>query len=165
MLSDAVWTLPGVQDITDEIRGAVEMEDAQVRVSTAGSLPLPTTPSPVEVVDPVVLIRIPQLYENGMAGEELYDCTRGIWKIGVRREGAKFAFAVMGGVVLEVYEIAHWQPAGTSSYLTRKDVAVPGRWEFIGRVAPEAVRTRYLGRSVKAYLPLGFQNPVRYVNC
>jgi len=58
-----------------------------------------------------------------------------------------------------------WQSAGTSSYLTRQDVAVPGRWEFIGRVAPEAVRSRYVGRSVKAYLQLGFQSPVRYVNC
>jgi hypothetical protein len=100
-----------------------------------------------------------------MAGEELYDCTRGIWKIGVRREAAAFAFAVIGGVVLEVYAIDHWQAAGTSSYLTRKDVAVSGRWEFIGRVAPEEVRARYVGRSVKSYLPRGFQSPIRFVNC
>jgi hypothetical protein len=122
-------------------------------------------PLSVEIHDPVLLIRIPQLYEQGMGDEELYDCTRGVWKLGVRREGATFAIAVIDGVVLEVYAIDHWQPAGTSSYLTRKDIAVPGRWEFVGRVAPEAVRSRYVGRSVKSYLPRGLQNPVRYVNC
>lgn len=165
MLSDAVWTLPDVRDITDEIRAAIQSEDAQARASTPGGRPLSAKPSPVEVADPVLLIRIPQLYENGMTGGELYDCTRGVWKVGVRREGARFALAVVAGVVLEVYKIDHWQPAGTSSYLTRKDVAVAGRWEFIGELAPESLRSKYIGRSVKRYLPLGFQSPVRYVNC
>jgi hypothetical protein len=126
---------------------------------------MPPAPIPVAIEDPVLLIRIPRLYEPGMAGEELYDCTRGVWNVKERREGAALAFAVVKGVVLEVYVIDHWQPAGTSSYLRRKDVAVPGRWEFIGRVAPEAVRSKYRGRSVKSYLPRGFRSPVRFVNC
>ncbi len=127
--------------------------------------PIAIQAEPVDIDDPVLLIRIPRLHKPGMARVELYDCTRGIWRIGVRREGAAFAFAVIGGVVLEVYAIDRWQPAGTSHYLNRKDVAVPGRWEFIGSVASQAVRSKYVGRSVKSYLPLGFQSPVRYVNC
>jgi hypothetical protein len=126
---------------------------------------MPSVPVPVVIDDPVLLIRIPRLYEPGMVGEELYECSRGVWKLGVRREGAAFAFAVIDGVVLEVYGIDHWQPAGTSSYLKRKDGAVSGRWEFIGPVASEVVRARYVGRSVKSYLPRGFQGPCRYVNC
>ena len=165
MLTDSVWTLPAVKDITDQIKtvaGSSQGEGLRMGVKAE---PIAKQAEPVDIDDPVLLIRIPRLHEPGMAGVELYDCTRGIWKVGVRREGAAFAFAVIGGVVLEVYAIDHWQPAGTSHYLNRTDVAVPGRWEFIGNVAPEAVRAKYVGRSVKSYLPLRFQSPVRYVNC
>jgi hypothetical protein len=169
ILSDTVWTLAGVQDITEEIRAAVDAEGVLATRENAGAgredARRMSEPIPVEIDDPVLLIRIPRSYEPGMASVELYDCTRGIWKIGVRRERAVFAFAVIDGVVLEIYAIDHWQPAGTSSYQTRKDVAVPHRWEFVGRVAPESVRSRYVGRSVKSYLPRGFQSPTRYVNC
>jgi hypothetical protein len=122
-------------------------------------------PDPVTIDEPSLLIRIPVLYEPSLSTEELYDCTRGVWKLGDRREGARFALAVIDGVVLEVYAIKRWLPAGTTSYAKRSDISVEGRWEFVGDVAPEAVRSKYKGRSVRSYLPLGFQGPVRYVNC
>ncbi len=80
--------------------------------------------------------------------------------------GGKYAFAVFEGVVREVYAIDGWHPAGTLEYETRdEDLAVEGRWEFEGGLAPGTVRARYVGRSVAAYLPKGSQNPVGYVNC
>ena len=39
-----------------------------------------------------------------------------------------------------------------------------GRWEFTGRVAPEEVRSRYVGRSVAHYFRPGNVNPVMYLN-
>lgn len=117
------------------------------------------------VTDPALLIRISQLYRYGMPALDLYEATRGVWRLGPRRERAKYAFAVCEAIVREVYAIDSWHPAGTTSYKTRpaKDIKRRGRWEFVGRVAPAPVRARYIDRSVEAYFPRGAQNPFRYV--
>lgn len=120
---------------------------------------------PVEVDDPVLLIRIPRLYRHGMSDVALYEATRGHWRIGPRRDGAEYAFAVHQGVVLEVYSIERWQPAGTTPSATRPGPDDLGRWEFVGRRAPQEIRSKYVGRSVKRYFKQGNQSPIRYVNC
>lgn len=129
---------------------------------------LDTTES-VEIVDPVLLIRITRLYRDDMTAEELYDATRAAWVLGRRREDAEYALAVFGGIVREVYSIDSWHPGGTTLAISGIHDAHgprdPDRWEFIGKVAPERVRSRYIGCSVSEYLPKGLRNPVTYVNC
>lgn len=99
--------------------------------------------SPESIVDvPVVLIRMNRLHHDFMGALQLYEATRGVWKMGPRRYGALFAFAVFKGVVKEVYRI-----------------------EFSARVAPQSVRQRYLGKSVKRYFQRGNSNPITYINC
>lgn len=121
---------------------------------------------PVEITHPVILIRINRQFRPGMSAEALYDSTRGVWRVGQRRERAKYAFAVFKGVIHEVYEIDAWHPAGSTVYKTgrQEDMHVPGRWEFTGRRAEESIRSHYVGKSVQAYLPHGLQNPIVYVN-
>jgi len=116
---------------------------------------------------PSILIRISRLYRDDMSAEELYEATRGVWRVGPRRELAKYALAVHDGIVREVYEIAQWQPAGTTPYLTRNKDKLPveGRWEFEGSVAPPQIRQAYLGLAVDTYFKRGQQNPITYVNC
>jgi len=104
--------------------------------------------------DPVMLIRIAKRYRSGMSDDELYHATRTAWKVGKRRENARFACAVFEGVVREVFEIHRWR------HITDRN-----RWEFDGVTAEEPVRSKYVGRRVDAYLPHGAQNPIRYVNC
>ena len=121
----------------------------------------------VDVRDPVLLIRINQLYRPDMSGQELYEATRGIWKVGgSRRTRVKYALAVFEGVIREVFSVGGWQPAGSSRYETRdfdrRDLL--GRWEFTGGLAPEEVRSRYVGRSVAHYFRHGNVNPVMYLN-
>lgn len=122
---------------------------------------------PIKVTDSVLLIRVTRLYRHAMPAEDLYDVTRGQWKIGERRNGARFAMAVFDGIVREVYEIRAWHPAGTttSGSAIHRGPHPPGRWEFTGRVAPDPVRNRYYGRSVARYFRKGQRNPVVYVNC
>ena len=127
----------------------------------------PADLQPATIDDAVILIRIPALYRPGMSDTELYEATRAAWVIGARRDCADYAFAVVQGVVVEVYAIDGWQPAGTSRYSVRPQVEVdrPGRWEFEGRVAPEPIRDKYRWRTVKHHFRQGAQNPIRYVNC
>jgi hypothetical protein len=120
---------------------------------------------PANIVDPVILIRIPRAFRPGMSDLALYEATRGVWKIGPRRDRAAYALAVYQGIVQEVYRIDRWQSAWTSRYQTRQfdDTTVPGRWEFVGSVAEAPVRDRYRGRSVAKYFRRGSQNPITYV--
>src|SRR2546423_2694271 len=74
--------------------------------------------APVDVVDPAILIRINRLYRHGMSEDELYEATRGVWKLGPRRERARYAMAVFEGVVREVYVVDRWHPAGSTAYHT-----------------------------------------------
>lgn len=129
-------------------------------------LDMSTAAAPVDIDDPVLLIRIPELFRVGMSDRALYEATRGHWKVGMRRDGARYALALHDGVVLEAYAIERWQPAGTSAYTTRPERKDPaGRWEFVGHVAPQAIRSKYVDRSVRRYLAKGNQNPIHYINC
>ena len=112
-----------------------------------------------------VLIRINKLYYNGMPPQELYEITRGIWVIGERRETAELAMAVYKGVVIEVYRVHEWHPAGTTEYETRDGESFLdcGRWEFTGEIAKD-VRDEFVGKSIKHHLVRYNANPIVYVN-
>ena len=120
-----------------------------------------------DVRDPVILIRINKLYHYGMTPVELYDATRSAWRVGRNRERAKYAFAVFEGVVREVYRITGWYHAG-STFIVRRDgraCRIPQRWEFVGTIAEESIRCRYINRYVGHLFNQGAQNPISYVNC
>lgn len=120
----------------------------------------------MNILHRVLMIRLSRLFREGMTEVELYEATRGVWKLGSRREGVQYVLAIAGGVVREVYAVDAWHPAGSSPYSTRPaaDLQRPGRWEFTGTVAPEAVRRLYLGGRVDEFFRKGAQTPVRYVD-
>ena len=120
----------------------------------------------VTIAEPAILIRIAKLYEPGMSPDQLYEATRGVWKIGKRRESVRYALAVADGIVREVYEIHCWHPAASTNYTTRpiRTVKVPGRWEFTGELAPPAILAKYVGQSVAHYFANGNANPILYIN-
>lgn len=125
----------------------------------------------VEIIEDVILIRFNQLYHENITEEELYEATRGIWRIGTRRDKADYAFSVYKGVVKEVFAIKSWFHACTLPYKTRnmqdaiRKVKIEGRWEFEGELAEDNIRNKYIGKSVKHYLVRGNANPIVYINC
>ena len=123
---------------------------------------------PVEITDPVILIRVNQLYRHSMPSAELYDITRGVWVLSAERASRmKYVFAVYEGVVREVYEPEKWLPALTTRYPNRTDLVpddAKGRVEFIGRPAPESIRQKYLLGDVTAYTKVSLQSPCLYIN-
>ena len=118
---------------------------------------------PAEIVHPVLLIRINRLFRPGASQQELYDATRGVWRLGKRRELVEYALSVYDGIVQEVYAICGWYPAG-STLSSRGPLEREGRFEFVGAIANESVRSRYRLKSVDHLLSPGNQNPVSYVN-
>lgn len=109
-----------------------------------------------------ILITIDRDYRSDMTPEELYEVTRGAWRVGRKRDRVDYAMSVHMGVVREVYRIDQpWLVAGTLEYKTRPSGHLKSskRWEFRGSVAAD-IREQYVGYSVGR----SGQNPVRYVN-
>lgn len=160
----AVIDLLGIRNLANLVRGWGSRIVGRMEASQLMSL---YDTEPADIDDPVLLIRINKLYRYGMSPLDLYEATRGVWRVGPRRDQAQYALAVYQGVVQEVYEISQWFPGGTTLYTTRlkEDVNAPERWEFTGEIAAEAIRSKYVSKSVKSYLSPNSQNPIVYVNC
>ena len=167
----AAIELLGIESLTNRVQGhSFELK----RRSRLEDLAQELDAKEVEIIHPSILINISQMYRYGMTAMELYDATRKAWVVGPRREEAKYAMALYRGIVREVYEIAAWFPAGSTMTHLGTTSNVPGpekneelgesdRFEFVGRIAPESIRYRYLGRSAQSYFRQGSQNPIKYV--
>jgi len=126
------------------------------------------------ITEPVLIIRVNKLFHNGISATELYEITRGVWKIAEpRRSSVEYAFSVYDGVVKEVYKVNAWHPALSTPYKNRSEnditlngeISMEGRAEFIGEVAKPEIRDKYLDRSVAFLFSKGAANPVKYINC
>jgi hypothetical protein len=159
----AVIDVLGLANLTNRVRGWRGTELGRRPIDEAVAK---YTGKKAEIREPVILIRINDLYRYGMTPVELYDATRSAWVTGPRRKRAEYAFAVFEGVVREVYRIAGWFPGG-KTFNARYDGRSkrrPGRWEFVGTVAEEPIRRRYVNRYVGHRFSKGAQNPITYVN-
>ena len=158
----AAIDLLGVGSLTNIVRG---------HYTKHGRMPLEDvvaqyTQRPAKIKEPSILIRINRLYHYGMSPTELYDATRSAWVVGERREEVELAMAVFEGVIREVYRVTGWHPGGTTfnaRYSGRRSDRGK-RWEFVGIIAEEEVRTRYIHRHVGGLFSQGAQNPIAYVN-
>jgi hypothetical protein len=141
------------------------------RISTddlVAKLQPPTVLGALDFQDDCILIRPNRRYYSGMPAQALYDSTRGIWRVSTESVAkVGLALAVHEGIVREVYRIAGWFTAGSTLYAARDmhghvDPDSP-RMEFVGRVADEPARQRYLYADVSSCFGPGARNPVAYV--
>ena len=117
-----------------------------------------------DISENIVIIKINKIYSPDMSALELYEATRGIWKRKIESvEIADYCLSVYKGTVVEVYRIEKWYPAGTTEYKTRtlNKESIVDRIEFVGTVAEDTVREKYLGKSVKNLYKNGEADPVK----
>lgn len=165
----ALIDLIGVDQLSNEVRGYQAISHGKMGYEEL--IALYDAPKGIIRDQGILLIRINQLFRHGMGSEELYEATRGVWKIGARRDSVRYVLALYQGVVKEVYAVAGWEPANWRAYSFRAEELEPrerqdtDRWQFDGFVAKEPIRSRYLGKDVSKYLAKGGQNPIQYVKC
>ncbi len=159
LLEATIIDLIGLKNLTNKVRGQHSRSFGRVKVEELRSR---LTAKQAKITHRALLITINRLYRSDMSAQELLEATRGIWKLGKRREKVEIAMAVYQGVVREVYRIKSWHRGGTLIYKTREldDVKSSKRWEFDGQVA-EDLKKQYLHKAVGK----SGQNPIRYVNC
>jgi uncharacterized protein len=120
----------------------------------------------VEISEPAILIRINQAFRYSMTPIELYDYTRGQWKIKQERaNNAKYAFAIYDGIIQEIYSVLNWLEAGKTFNTRKEETALVDRFEFIGNIAKLEIRQKYIYKSVEHYFKKGNANPIMYLNC
>ena len=163
----ALIDLIGVGQLANEVRGYDAISHGKMDVQEL--VALYDAPRGIIRDQGILLIRINQLFRHGMDPEELYEATRGVWKIGPRRNSVRHVLALYQGVVKEVYAVEGWEPANWRAYsfraeeLRAREKQDVGRWQFKGSVAKEPIRSRYLGKDVSKYLVKGAMNPIQYV--
>lgn len=145
-IESTIIDLLGIENLTNSVKGHDTWERG---LKTVDEVIQHYDAKAVTFDEPCIIININRLYTRGISAQKLYDSTRASWIVGTKRDRAKYAIASYRGLVREVYEIEKWQPNGD-------------RWEFVGKVAEDKIRDKYLNQSLEKYIKKGGQNPIRY---
>ena len=145
-IESACIDLIGLDNLTNEIKGHNSWESG---MKTANEIVQHYDAKAITITEPTIIININKLYKRFMKDNELYNTTRSSWKLGSKKNEAKYVIAAYRGLVREVYKINSWNQVGD-------------RWEFTGEVAEKEVRDKYLNQSLENYTKKGSQNPIKY---
>ena len=117
-------------------------------------------PKLAEITEPVIMFKLAQSYKKDMEPWQLYAITRGQWKMSAKTVAPyRYAFACDAGLVVEVYEIMTWHNCNETMNEQEKQYrkanglfsGEAGRIEFIGEIAPDAIRKKYKNSNVVKY--------------
>ena len=115
-----------------------------------------------DITENIIAFKVNKSYKENMTETELYDITRGCWRI--NRERAQlvdYAFSVYEGTIIEVYKIEKWLPGEELQRTTFPDEKVPKkRYGFKGEIAEKEIRDKYIGKSI--IYKKGEQSPFKY---
>lgn len=147
--------------LTNLVRGWNHATRGLVHVDVVTSV-YDAPPAPA-ITEPSMIFRIPRLWTPQMPAGVLYEATQGWWKVGPRRDAARYAFSVSKGVVRAVYRINCWRERREGDRDWQHDLGKRPRWGFDGSPAPEM--HQYINTSVAHLFVRGEAGVVKYVNC
>lgn len=161
----AAIDLIGIEKLTNEQRGYHSEKYGRKEVSALDAIYNRHELKLDEITENILIIRINQAYRNDMTDFELYEVTRGTWVVSLEKaRQVEYVFAVYASIVLEVYSVAGWHPSFSTFYNTIPELTpIPGRYEFVGKIAPKEIREKYRLHSVSGIFDYGAQNPIRYI--
>lgn len=100
---------------------------------------------------------------NRSAAEtSLYEATRYAWKISrPKAKQAEVILSTLQGLIVGAFVSDDWLPATSENFPGRE--SRPGRLGFVGREAPEEMKSMYVGKRVPdEYRKRGAANPIKY---
>jgi len=153
----AVIDLIGLNKLTNKVRGNYASKIGRMTLDYLISI---YDKEDANITEPSLLIKINQSFSYSMSPNELYDATRQFWRIGSDRDQVEYAFSIFDGVIQEVYKVISWHKAGTT-FSSRKPKDKE-RWEFVGQIAEEEIRKKYLYKDVSKIT--NHQSPFYYQN-
>ncbi len=171
----AAIDLIGIKNLTNQQRGKDAKKYGIIEVSELEGRTKNEVLELDDITENIMLININKYYRKGMTPFELYEATRGYWVVGLEEaKKVDYVLSVYRGLVLEVYEPKAWLPALDTMMESRADETVNAhkkqrkkknqkdRYEFVGRVAADDIRDKYLHKSVASFYADGKINPIKY---
>lgn len=164
----AAIDLIGIKNLTNRQRGHESSAYGKIEVSLLDARYNHEKLNPEDIIDNIMFIRINKRYRNDMTQLELYESTRGYWRLKAKNaKKVDYVLAVYDGMVLEVYEVVDWFPAQSTYMDSRSNKLtsdeMEGRYEFVGKIADDDIRKRYANKSVKEFFSQGESNPIKYI--
>jgi len=169
-IESSIIDLIGINNLTNKQKGFKSATFGRMSVAQVKSA---YNKQKIDINEPAILIRINQAFRYSMTPMELYDYTRGHWVLNPENaRNAKYAFSIYKGIIQEVYEVAGWFSAGTTfsvrenNEYVKRDAGdrVDNRFEFVGNLAPQNIRDKYILKSVEHLFKNGNSNPIMYLN-
>lgn len=169
-VESSIIDLIGIKNLTNKQSGYKSATFGRMTIDQVKSM---YNRQPVDISEPAILIKVNQSFRYTMSKNELYDYTRGRWKLNPERaKKAKYGFAVYEGIIQEVYQIFDWHKAGSTKGERNesgktsldKDDSLVGRYEFTGEIASKEIREKYRLKSVEHVFSRKSQNPIMYMN-
>lgn len=131
-------------DLTNLVRGHLSGRNglASLAAVVARHRALPCPP----IDAPVIMVKIQKGWRSDSTEHEVYDMTRGHWKIGSHIRGrARYCLGIAFGIVRGAYAIDDWFPSDQPWDIGKN------RWGFVGRPADELAHV--LGTEVRDAFP------------
>nr|WP_255596715.1 hypothetical protein [Cognatishimia sp. MH4019] len=119
-----------------------------------------------EAQEAVITDKVIEILVNRSALDgSVYDSARFAWKLSqARAEKAEYVFAVLNGLILEIFLIDEWKSATRANFPEFSHATEQSdRFGFIGRPAPKEIESKYRRKRVPPR-PRGAANPIRYHN-
>ena len=109
-----------------------------------------------DFTEDVVMVNVHQTYVEGMRPFDLYQVSRGYWKLTLENvEYMQHVLVVFERKVIEVYDVARWYEAGTTmrNPIFVLDDKKDGRVEFVGKPnEDEKFRCKYIGKNAPKFV-------------
>lgn len=104
-----------------------------------------------DITEKIIAFNLCKSYHENLKKNELYDRTRGCWKISLKKaQQCTYAFSVYQNIIRGVYKIEKWLPA---EELQRETVpneqGESGRYGFEGTPAEPEIQDKYLNKSLE----------------
>ena len=156
----AIIDLIGKKKLTNKVGG---YESSNFGRMDLNQIKAKYTSKKANISENVVLIKLSDTFRYNLNPNELYDITRGIWRISKERQKLiTHAFAVYDGIIQETYKIEAWfEPDKTYTSMDTSRWKKDNRYEFVGNIC-ETMREKYRYKSVEHYWTLGNRNPIKY---
>lgn len=127
----------GIENLTNCVRGH-GVERGRIAADRVEKLYSSEPVEISEIKEECIAFFIHKTYSPTATEQEIYDCTRQFWE-GVaahKREALthRLALAVVDSIVIRVYTIEGWYPAGTTFSSRKREGPPNNRWEFVGQL-------------------------------
>lgn len=114
--------------------------------------------------DDCIIININNQYVRNLQTEQIYQATKEIWRIDDKRvDDIKYVLSEYRGLIVEVFRVVRWYPKKRGYNATAKKAGQTYMgYGFEGVVAEDAIRNKYINKSIAHKKVRGRSNPIAY---